>query len=56
MDRTNYTGWEKLGRKTMDIRLKEKVDEIIGTHKPGPIDDSVQKQLDKILKKVDDES
>jgi len=32
LDRTNYAGWEKLGRKTIDVRLKEKADEIIKAH------------------------
>jgi len=53
LDRTNYAGWEKLGRKTIDVRLKEKADEIIKAHKPEPIDGSVQKLIDKILKEVD---
>ena len=28
LDRSNYAGWEKLGRKTMDMKLKEKAEEI----------------------------
>ena len=55
LDRTNYAGWEKAGRKTMDIKLKEKADEILGTHKAEPIDAGIQKQWNAILEKVDNE-
>ena len=55
LDRTNYAGWEKAGRKTMDIKLKEKADEILGTHKAEPIDAGIQKQWKAILEKVDNE-
>ena len=49
MDRTNYSGWQKLGSKTMDVKLKEKVDDILGTHKPELIDASLCKRMDKII-------
>jgi len=49
MDRTNYPGWEKLGRKTMDVKLKEKADEIINTHQAEPISPAASKRMEKIL-------
>ena len=52
MDRTNYAGWQKLGSKTLDVKLKEKVDEIIATHKTEPITSAVVKQMGQILEDV----
>ena len=53
LDRTNYTGWEKLGSKTMDIKLKEKADQILGTHKAEPIPLAAAKQMAQVLKKLE---
>ncbi|MBN2455524.1 MAG: trimethylamine methyltransferase family protein [Sedimentisphaerales bacterium] len=53
LDRTNYTGWEKQGSKTLDVKLKEKVDEILATHKAKPIPADVASRADKILQKVE---
>lgn len=52
MDRTNYSNWEKLGGKTMDVTLKEKVDEILATHKAEPIAPAAVKLMNQILKDV----
>ena len=55
-DRTNYAGWEKGGCKTADVRLKEAVDEILGTHAPEPIDAAVKQQMRDILKRAENEA
>jgi len=52
LDRRNYSGWEMEGRRTLEVKLKEKADDMIQTHKAAPIDASVQKQIDEILAKV----
>ncbi len=52
IDRTNYSNWEKLGGKTMDVRLHEKADELIATHKTEPISPVVAKQMGQILEDV----
>jgi trimethylamine--corrinoid protein Co-methyltransferase len=49
MDRLNYDEWEKQGSKTLDIKLKEKADEIIQTHRAEPIDGGPVKSMQKIL-------
>ena len=53
MDRTNYENWEKLGRKTMDVRLKEQADEILGTHKAEPIGPGSLKRMEQIIQAVE---
>jgi len=53
LDRTNYAGWERLGGKTMDVRLKEKVDDILATHKPVAVEPRVRKQMADILRKAE---
>ncbi len=53
-DRTNYDGWEQAGRKTLDIKLKEKADEIIESHKPEKIDKTSLKFMELVLQKFND--
>ena len=53
LDRTNYAGWEKQGAKTLDVRLKEQVDDTLATHIPEPIPASAQQSIQGILKDMD---
>jgi len=48
--------WERSGRKDILDEAREKVDHILKTHKPLPLDDRVQKELDKIYKKAQEEA
>ena len=48
--------WERSGRKDVLDEAREKVDQILKTHKPLPLDDNVQKELDKIYKKAQEEA
>ncbi len=48
--------WERSGRKDILDEAREKVDQILKTHKPLPLDDHVQKELDKIYKKAQEEA
>jgi trimethylamine--corrinoid protein Co-methyltransferase len=52
LDRTNYDGWERAGKKTLDIRLKEEADEIIATHRCEKIDMASLKLMEKILQQM----
>ena len=52
-DRTNYSGWERLGRKTADVRLKETAAEIIGTHEVEPISAPARSQISRILAELE---
>jgi trimethylamine--corrinoid protein Co-methyltransferase len=56
MDRTNYEIWENLGRKTMDVRLKEQADEILGTHKAEPIAAGQVKRMKQIIQAAEKSS
>lgn len=47
--RKNYSVWEKDGAKTIDVRLKEKVDHVLASHKPEPIDPAAATQMQGIL-------
>ena len=53
LDRTNYAGWQRLGRKTMDVRLKEKVDDILATHEPVPVEPRVRQRMAEILRQAE---
>ena len=52
IDHNNYSGWVKQGGKALDVRLKEKADEILATHKPEPIPTDALKRMDEVLKKL----
>jgi trimethylamine--corrinoid protein Co-methyltransferase len=53
LDRTNYAGWERQGARTMDQRLKTKVDEILATHVPAPIAEEPRRLMADVLKRVE---
>jgi trimethylamine--corrinoid protein Co-methyltransferase len=53
IDRTNYAAWEKSGSKTMDVTLKEKVDEILGTHIPQPMESVARQSMSQILNDIE---
>lgn len=44
--------WERSGRKDVLDEACEKIDQILKTHKPLPLEDEVQDELDKIYKKA----
>jgi trimethylamine--corrinoid protein Co-methyltransferase len=44
--------WERSGRKDILDEAREKVDQILKTHKPLPLDDDIQEELDRIYKKA----
>ena len=48
--------WEKSGQKDILDDAREKVDQILKTHKPLPLDDDIEKELDKISKKAQEET
>ena len=48
--------WEKSGRKDVLDEAREKVDQILKTYKPLPLDDDVQDELDKIYKKAQEQA
>jgi trimethylamine---corrinoid protein Co-methyltransferase len=54
LDRTNYANWEKLGCKTMDVKLKEKADDVIASHEAEPIPPAAAKQMKKIMEGLEE--
>ena len=52
IDHNNFAGWMKQGGKSLDVRLKEKANEIIATHKTEPIPADAVKHMDDILRKL----
>lgn len=53
MDRSNYETWVGAGKKTLRERVEEKMDHILETHHPAAIDDTVMKEMRKIVEKAD---
>ena len=47
-----YGQWEKEGKKSALDNAKEKMDEILKTHKPIPLSDEQEKEIQKILDKA----
>lgn len=54
-DRSTFEAWEKKGAKPIDEVAKEKVKEILATHKPAPIAEKVQGEISQILKRAEAE-
>jgi len=54
-DRRPYDTWEKAGAKDIVKVAKEKVKEILATHKPEPVPKDVQKEISQILKRYEKE-
>jgi len=50
LDRANYSGWERNGRKSMDLSLKEKAGEILAAHKAEPVAGRESVEMDEILR------
>jgi trimethylamine--corrinoid protein Co-methyltransferase len=53
IDRSNYETWLDGGKKTLGDRVTEKMNHILETHEPAPIDDSVMKELKRIIARAD---
>ena len=54
-DRRDFETWMKKGSKSMDKVAKEKVKEILATHKPEPIPEGVQREISQILRRAEAE-
>ena len=52
IDHNNFAGWQQQGSVSLDVRLKEKANEIIATHQPKPISAEAAQQMDQILAKL----
>ena len=54
-DIDSFETWEKKGSRSIDKVAREKVKEILATHKPEPIPEDAQKEISKILKRAEAE-
>jgi len=54
-DRQPYDAWEKAGAKDIIKVAREKVKEILATHKPEPLPEDVRKEILDLLKKYQNE-
>jgi len=54
-DIDSFETWQKKGSKSIDEVAREKVKEILATHKVEPIPDDTQKEISKILKRAEAE-
>jgi len=54
-DISGFETWKKNGSKSIDKVAKEKVREILATHKPEPIPEDVEKEISQILKRAEEE-
>lgn len=51
-DKTSYQEWVNGGKKTILDKAKEKTEEILATHKPDPLTDNQEKDVESILKEA----
>jgi trimethylamine--corrinoid protein Co-methyltransferase len=51
MDRQNLSNWELNGSKPMRQRVNERVKKILSTHKVKPLNDEVEKTIQRVFKK-----
>ena len=54
-DISSYETWEKQGSKAIDEVAREKVREILATHKVTPLPEDVEKEIGRILKRAEAE-
>jgi trimethylamine--corrinoid protein Co-methyltransferase len=51
LDRDNFYNWEEKGKTTLLDRVKAEVKDILGTHKPEPLNSNLIKHLEELAKK-----
>ena len=54
-DISSYETWEKQGSRSIDEVAREKVREILATHKVAPLPEDVEKEIGRILKRAEAE-
>jgi trimethylamine:corrinoid methyltransferase-like protein len=51
-----FEGWENAGRPRLLDEARGEVDSILSTHKPLPLDEEIERELDRIQKRAEAES
>ena len=52
IDRNNYSNWEKDGKKSLEVRVNEKVIEILENYKPEQINEKQMEEIGEYLKSI----
>jgi trimethylamine--corrinoid protein Co-methyltransferase len=53
IDRQSLSKWKENGAKRMEQRANERAKEILRTHKPAPLEKSVQDEISEIVKETE---
>ena len=53
MDRSRYEPWHDAGARTMGDRIRERVTEVLATHRVAPLPKKVDAGIDKIIAAAD---
>ena len=56
MDRLRYSAWKEAGCPTLGDRLRERVREILATHKVPPLDGALEAEIENMLRRADGEA
>jgi trimethylamine--corrinoid protein Co-methyltransferase len=48
----SFEDWEAAGRRTLLEEARERVDRILATHEPLPLDDAVERELERIVERA----
>jgi trimethylamine:corrinoid methyltransferase-like protein len=51
----DFTSWQQAGSRSLDKVAKEKVREILATHKPAPLPEAVEREISQISKRAEAE-
>ncbi|GAB6152667.1 trimethylamine methyltransferase MttB [Desulfosporosinus burensis] len=51
-DFNNYENWSENGSKTMAVRAREQIKQILETHQPKPVSDEVREKIEAVLKEA----
>ena len=55
LDRQNYHAWKQSGGKSMEQRIKEKIEDILANHNPQPLPKNVQDKIAQIRRRSETE-
>jgi len=51
----DFTSWQQAGSRSLDEVAKEKVREILATHKPAPLPEAVEREISQVLQRAEAE-
>ena len=52
LDRLYWDQWEQIGRPSIDKKVKERLEELLASYKPHPLDDSIERDVQKVLERA----